>query len=127
LIVIDASVAIRALLSKGEARQKVRTEDLHAPGHIDVEITSALRRLERVGTLSGRHALEALDRWRLIGLRRYFTEPVIGRVWQLRQNLTPYDAAYVALAESLDCSLLTADRGHVGAAGVRCPIIFVST
>jgi predicted nucleic acid-binding protein len=124
LIVIDASAAVLALLGNGRARQQLRMNDLHAPGLIDSEVVSALRRHEHSGRISGGEASLVLDQWSRMGLRRYFVNPLAERIWQLRHNLTPYDAAYVALAENLGCSLLTADRGQAQAVGVRCPVLY---
>ena len=64
----------------------------------------------------------ALDRWRNLDVERYPHEPFLGRVWQLRNNVTAYDAIYVALAETLSTVLVTGDRRLVGAPGVRAAI-----
>jgi predicted nucleic acid-binding protein len=67
----------------------------------------------------------ALDAWRRLGMTRYAVFALLDRVWELRDNLSAYDASYVALAEHLDCSLLTAD-GRLGRSrGPRCPITVV--
>lgn len=124
MIVVDASAALLALLKEGEARRQLRTNDLHVPGLIDSEVVSALRRHERSGQITGQEASLVLDRWSRMGLRRYFVNPLAERIWQLRHNLTPYDAAYVALAENLGCSLLTCDRGQAQAVGLRCPVLY---
>ncbi len=127
LAVIDASVltafyaaddlrydAVAARLSAGDA--------LFAPAHLDAEVVSALRRLAR-GRLAVESAVPAALR-HLAGLpvRRVPLAPLLPRMWELRDNLTPYDAAYVALAERLDATLVTADRRLASASGPRCPI-----
>ena len=125
MIVVDASAAVSALLNDGHARQLLRTERLHAPHLIDPEIASALRRQVQRGRVTAGDGWNALDAWRRIALTRY---PVIGlldRVWELRDNLSAYDATYVALAEKADCALVTADARLSNAALVRCSITVV--
>ncbi len=63
--------------------------------------------------------------WRRLGIIRYPLVGILGRVWQLRDNLSAYDACYVALAEELGCALLTADQRMTRAPGTRCPITVV--
>jgi len=70
-------------------------------------------------------ASRALDRWRQLGITRYAVFHMLDRVWELRQNLSAYDASYVALAEALDCALLTADVRLGRASLVRCPVTVV--
>ena len=82
---------------------------LHAPHLVDVEVAQALRRYVREGDLDASAAQTALDDLRSLDLRRHAHEPLLGRVWALRENLTAYDAVYVALAEALDAVLLTCD------------------
>lgn len=67
----------------------------------------------------------ALDAWRRLGMTRYAAVGLLDRVWQLRDNLSSYDAAYVALAEALDCALLTGDRRLARGPGIRCPVTLV--
>jgi predicted nucleic acid-binding protein len=82
---------------------------LHAPHLVDVEVAQALRRYVREGDLETAAAVSALEDLRSLDLMRHAHEPLIGRVWALRENLTAYDATYVALAEALDALLLTCD------------------
>jgi predicted nucleic acid-binding protein len=125
VIVVDASAAVAALLNAGPARSALASDDLHAPHLVDSEVLSALRRQLATARLAPDAAWKAIDTWRRLGLARY---PVIGmveRIWQLRDNLSAYDASYVALAENLGCPLLTCD-GRLGlAARVKCPITVV--
>jgi predicted nucleic acid-binding protein len=122
LIVIDASVLATALGDDGpggvDARARIRGEDLVAPELIDLEVVSVWRR-----TLTdGRRAELALADLEELPLRRASHLPLLARCWELRHNLTPYDASYVALAEALEVVLLTADRRLAGASGIRCEI-----
>lgn len=125
MIVVDASAALSGLLNAGAARESLAGEQLHAPHLVDSEVASGLRRLvagRRVGVDDG---WAALDAWRRMGLTRYATHGLLERVWELRENLSAYDAGYVALAESLGCSLVTADARISRAPGVQCPITVV--
>jgi predicted nucleic acid-binding protein len=122
VIVIDASVLATALGDDGDdgasARARIHGEELAAPQLIDLEVVSVWRR-----TLTDeRRAMLALADLADIPLRRAPHGPLVGRCWELRHNLTPYDASYVALAEVLDVLLVTADKRLARAAGVRCEI-----
>lgn len=125
MIVLDASAALSGLLNDGAARDWMTREQLHAPHLIDSEIVSVLRRHVASGRLTVDEGWGALDTWRRVGLTRYPSTGLLDRIWQLRENVTPYDAGYVALAESLRCQLLTADSRLSRAPGTECPITFV--
>jgi len=125
VIVVDASVALAALLNAGPARSALSTEQLHAPHLVDSEVANALRRGVIGGQLEGETGWAALDTWRRLGLTRYPVFSVRDRVWELRHNLSACDASYVALAELLDCSLLTADARLAGAPDMRCSVTLV--
>ena len=125
MIVVDASAALSALLNAGPARQSLATEQLHAPHLIDSEVASGLRRHVSSGLITADDGWSALDAWRRLGITRYATRGLLERIWALRDNLSPYDAGYVALAESLDCALLTADARISRAPGLRCPVTVV--
>lgn len=120
MIVVDASAALSALLNAGPARQALASEQLHAPHLIDSEVASGLRRLVATGRIAANAGWSALDTWRRLGLTRYPTHGLLERIWALRDNLSAYDAGYVALAESLDCALVTADGRISRALGIRC-------
>ena len=125
MIVVDASAALAALLNAGPARRALATEQLHAPHLIDSEVANALRRETAARRLDPDAAWAALDAWRRLGMTRYPAHSLLDRIWELRDNLSAYDATYVALAELLDCSLLTADSRLGRAPGTGCPITVV--
>jgi len=126
VLVVDAGVLATALTdddTDGDAaRARLRGEDLAAPELIDLEVASVLRRQVQVGTVPQRRALLALDDLAALPIERASHQPLLARCWQLRDNLTVYDAAYVALAEVLDTTLLTGDSRLSRAAGTRCRI-----
>jgi predicted nucleic acid-binding protein len=125
VIVVDASAALAALLNAGPARRALATEQLHAPHLIDSEVADALRRQTAARQLQADAAWNALDAWRRLGITRYPAHSLLDRIWELQDNISAYDATYVALSELLGCSLLTADNRLAGAPGTRCPITVV--
>ena len=125
MIVVDASAALSALLNPGQARRALASEQLHAPHLIDSEVANALRRGVGAKRLDAAAGWTALDAFRRLGMTRYPVFSLLDRVWELRENLSAYDAPYVALAELLDCNLLTADARLSRAPGIRCPITVV--
>jgi predicted nucleic acid-binding protein len=125
VIVVDASAALSALLNAGPARRAFADQQLHAPHLIDSEVASGLRRRVQSRRLSAGAGWAALDTLRRLGMTRYPGSSVLDRVWELRDNLSAYDACYVALAEFLDCGLLTADARLSRAHGIWCPITVV--
>ena len=122
MIVLDASAAVQALLNDGQARLLVAAESLHAPHLVDAEVLSALRRLVGAGTLTADDGARCVNTWSGIGVIRYAAGPLLERIWELRQTISAYDAMYVALAEQLDCALVTADDRLSGAPGLRCAV-----
>ncbi len=122
MIVVDAS-AVAELLVRGPAwrdvadRVLVDGEDLHAPHLVDLELASVLRRSAASGSMSTRDAAVALALVNDLCIARHAHRELLPRIWALRENLTPYDAAYVALAEALDAPLLTLDARLAGAPG----------
>jgi predicted nucleic acid-binding protein len=122
LIVVDASAIVAALLRRGQARDRLANETLNAPHLLDSEVIEVLRRLARRDNLRSDDAERAVATWRRIAVRRYPTIGTIDRIWELRHNVSAYDSAYVALAERLDCHLITADRRLATAPGPRCTI-----
>ena len=122
MVVIDASVLVDALLVAGPARQRLASENLQAPELIDAELLSVLRQLVLTDKLLEGHALQALATAQRLGLRRHPSRSLWPRAWELRTNLSAYDALYVALAERLNAPLLTADARLARAPGLRCPV-----
>ena len=122
---VDASAALSALLNAGPARRALASEQLHAPHLIDSEVANGLRRMVAAEQLAADSGWTALDVFRRLGMTRYPVFSMLDRVWELRDNLSAYDASYVALAELLDCTLLTADARLSRAPGIRCPITLV--
>ena len=125
--VVDASVLVAARVDsqlRGSwARAAVADAPLAAPELALAEATNVLRRLELSGTVSHSEATEAHRDLLRLSLRLYRFGPFAGRVWELRSNLTAYDAWYVALAEALDWPLVTLDRRLSRASGPRCEVI----
>ena len=126
MIVVDASVLATALGDDGpdgdRARARLRGERLSAPELVDLEVTSVLRRQVQGGEVDIRRAALALADLAAMPLRRAPHRPMLARCWELRDNLTIYDACYVALAEALDVTLLTGDGWLARAPGPRCRV-----
>jgi len=122
MVVIDASVQVDALLAAGPARGRLASDNLQAPELIDAELLSVLRRLVLADNLQEGHALQALATANRLGLRRHQMRSLWPRAWELRTNLSAYDALYVALAEQLDAPLLTADARIARAPGLLCSV-----
>ena len=121
MIVLDASATIELLLrtpsgSRVEARVFSPGESLHAPHLIDVEVAQVIRRYAAAGIIAAARGRDALRDLTDISLTRYPHDVLLERIWQLRNNFTAYDAAYLALAEALDAPLLTCDRKLASAA-----------
>ncbi len=122
MIVIDASAMIEVLLVtpaaiRIEERIFSPAETLHAPHLLDLEVAQVLRRYCASGDMSAERAQEALSDLAILGVVRYPHDVFLPRVWELRQNVTAYDAAYVALAEELSAPLLTRDGRLASAPG----------
>lgn len=126
VIVTDAGVLVAAFVDDGTwgemARARVRNEDLAAPELIDLEVTSALRGLFRVGKVNEFRARLALADLRRLPLRRASHQGLVTRCWELRNNLTAYDASYVALAELLGATLVTTDARLSRAPQIMCSV-----
>lgn len=124
MIVLDASAVVELLLDTVTGRKvAILIEDaaigLHAPHLLDVEVVSALRRLVRDGSLDDEEAQAAIGDLMALDLQRHSHEALLERAWDLRANVTIYDAAYVALAEALDATLLTCDSKLARAPGTK--------
>jgi predicted nucleic acid-binding protein len=130
MIVVDASAILEVLLRTPsaravEARLFDPRETLHAPHLIDVEVAQVLRRFAAGKEIDGKKGGAALDSLSIFPLHRYPHDLLLPRIWELRNNLSPYDAVYVALAEALDAPLLTRDHHLAAAAGHRARIELV--
>jgi predicted nucleic acid-binding protein len=114
VIVVDASAILEVLLATPAGlrvmdRLFAPAETLHAPHLLDLEVAQVLRRYTLAGELSSTRSSEALEDLTELPLIRYPHHPLLPRIWELRHNLTAYDAAYVALAEGLAAPLVTRD------------------
>ncbi len=131
LAVVDASVLTVFYVSDDSRRAAVSGrlaagDALFAPAHIDVEVVSALRGLARLSRTVDRSAPRALTHLAGFPLRRMPLAPLLERMWHLRANVTAYDAAYIALAEQLNCALITCDAKLANASGPRCAIDLIT-
>jgi predicted nucleic acid-binding protein len=128
LIVVDASAAVTMFLNLGSRAARLRerlgqaAEEVHIPHLFDVEVLQALRRHSLRGDLSGEQSRLILGLLYDMKAVRYPHAPLAARMWELRENLTAYDAAYVALAEVLEAPLLTTDRRLAQAPGIRAAV-----
>ena len=129
-IVLDASALVELILDTPAGaliagRIADPAEGLHTPHLADLEVVQALRRYIREGEISPRAGAAALDDLRDLDLQRHAHEPLLERVWDLRDNLTAYDAVYVALAEVLDAVLLTCDAPLSRAPGLSRRVVLI--
>jgi predicted nucleic acid-binding protein len=127
VVVLDASVVLEVLLRMPagralEGRLFDPGETLHAPHLMDVEVAQVLRRYVATGEVDAYRCGEALEDLAGLPLTRYPHDLLLPRIWELRDNLSAYDAAYVALAEALAAPLLTRDRRLARAAGVQARV-----
>lgn len=127
--VLDASVVVDALARRGprgeRAYRALLGSELVAPAHIDIESIAGWRRHARLGELSIADAEDAIRLLRALPVRRIPHEPLLDRIWELRENVTTADAAYVALAERLNAPLLTTDARLTRASGPRCEFLLI--
>ena len=127
MIVPDASIMLEVILRTPAGIRALdlilpEEESLHAPHLLDLEVLQVLRRYRRTGVIEERRAAEALEDLSSFSIQRYGHDLLLGRIWDLRHNLTAYDACYVALAEALGATLLTRDRALAGSDGHRARI-----
>jgi predicted nucleic acid-binding protein len=130
MIVVDASALLEALLRTPAAEAVERwlfdaRQTLHAPHLLDVEVAQVMRRYTASGAIDAERGRTALADLADLPLRRYPHDFLLPRVWELRNNLTAYDAVYVALAEALDAPLLTRDQRLATAAGHHAKVELV--
>lgn len=127
MIVLDASAAVDWLLQtpdglRIEKRIYSKSESLNAPHILDLEVTQVLRRLVRDGTISGSRGDETIQDLLDLRITRYAHFVFAPRIWQYRNSLSAYDAAYVTLAEKLQASLITRDNRLAASSGHRANI-----
>jgi predicted nucleic acid-binding protein len=127
VIVVDASALLEFLLqtrlgARVEARLFRDEEEFHSPHLLDVEVTQGLRRLVRAGEVSPDRAAEAIADLTDLHLHRHAHLDLLTRAWKLRDNVTAYDAMYVALGEALDAPVVTCDKPLAKAPGHRARI-----
>jgi predicted nucleic acid-binding protein len=128
VLVLDASAAVAVLLNLGPAATNIRLRvslpgvTLHVPHLFDLEVLNVLRRHSLAGNLSEDRERLALSRLAAMRLSRYAHTTFLERIWDLKDNLTTYDAAYVALAETLAVPLLTTDQRLAQAPGIHAEV-----
>jgi predicted nucleic acid-binding protein len=126
-IVIDSSVLVAALVDAGPhglwAEEVLEQGSLHAPELACVEATNILRRLERAKIIATPEANAAQEDLMQLDIELFSFEPFANRVWELRHNITSYDAWYVAVAEALNVPLATLDGGLSKASGTTCEFL----
>ncbi|MFF7458992.1 type II toxin-antitoxin system VapC family toxin [Kitasatospora sp. NPDC008115] len=127
MIVVDASALVLALADEGGRGQTARAElaaggEWVAPEHVVVEVMQSLRGLYLARELTAERVGELTAELPGLAIRKIPVEPLLGRIWELKDNLTPDDAAYVAVAERFGAPLVTADLRLMRASGPRCEI-----
>lgn len=125
MIVLDASAAVLGLLNDGEARTMLRDQPVTCPHLTDSEVVHALRALVLRNEVEAVDAARAVETWGRLGIERVGVTGLLGRIWELRHNVSAYDATYVALAEALEAPLVTADGRLARAPGPRCTVTVV--
>lgn len=130
MIVVDASAVIEVVLrtraaAAVERRVHDMRETLHAPHLVDIEIAHVIRRSTAKGEVSGDRGRAAIDDLADFPMHRHPHLALLPRIWELRHNLSAYDAAYVALAEALDAPLVTRDARLAASSGHRARIELV--
>ncbi|HZB49228.1 MAG TPA: type II toxin-antitoxin system VapC family toxin [Mycobacteriales bacterium] len=122
---VDTSAVLHALAHRPAhpaLLARLRDQELAAPHVIDLELLQALRGLVRGRQITPEQAEDVRADFGVLSITRYVHGGLVDRIWELRPNLTAYDAAYVALAEILDCPLVTSDAGMAKASGHRADV-----
>ncbi|MGB4863643.1 MAG: type II toxin-antitoxin system VapC family toxin [Tepidiformaceae bacterium] len=125
-LVVDASAVVAALVDAGPAgfwvRNRLRAEELAAPSLMPFEVANVVRRHLAAGIISATSASDSLGELATLPVQVAAFAPLARRAWELRENLTIFDASYVALAEMLGATLITLDRRLASAPGLRCTV-----
>ena len=122
MIVLDASAFVDAVDGNRAVIERLSGEEVHAPHLLDVEVTSALRRLVGAGRLDGSHAVAALAALETADIHRHPHTPLLGLIWSMRDTIAPYNGAYVALATALQAPLITTDRKLAANPNLQCTV-----
>jgi predicted nucleic acid-binding protein len=127
MIVLDASLLAVVLGDDAEPGTRLRDhlwadDDVFAPELIDLEVAAYARRLVRLGQMMPDRAMQLLVDLAVMPLRRVSHVPFLSRIWELRHNVSAYDASYIALAEVMQAPLLTTDARLARAPGIRCEV-----
>ena len=126
MIILDTSAVVEFLVGTDRVAEGIRAvvvgQKLSAPHVVDLECASTLRGLVHAGKLPSDEGERALDLLGRMALTRYSHVPLLTRIWQLRHNMWPYDAAYVALAEALEAPLVTVDSKIEKVPGIWCEV-----
>ena len=125
MIVLDASAAVLGLLNDGEARAMMRDQAVACPHLVDSEVVQAIRSKVLRAEIGVDDAALAVQTWGRLGIDRVGAAGLLARIWELRENVSAYDATYVAVAEALAVPLVTADARLARAPGPRCTITVV--
>jgi predicted nucleic acid-binding protein len=120
-LVVDSSTLVNAFIS--QLPRGLVDRELHAPALIDFEYVAVIRRKHQLGELTGPEATIALGSFLALEIERHPASRLISRMWSLRDNISAYDASYVALAEALNVPLMTDDRKLASAAAPYCEVI----
>src|SRR5688572_339036 len=130
MMVVDSSAVLEILLQSSLSQKvwnRISGQTLAAPYLIDLEIVQVVRRYAAAGDLSATDAQAALDSYRSLRLERYPHLDLLERIWELRHNLTAYDASYVALAEVLNVPLVTCDAGIGSLRGHNAQVVLLGS
>ena len=128
MIVLDASAAVVVLLNLGAGARHIRermereVDGLHVPHLFEIEVLNALRHHALRRGISERRSLELLEDLATMSISRYAHTAMLPRIWELRDNVSAYDAAYIALAETLEAPLITRDARLARAPGIRATV-----
>ena len=128
MIVLDASAAVVVLLNLGAGARHIRermereVDGLHVPHLFEIEVLNTLRHHALRRGISERRSLELLEDLATMSISRYAHTAMLPRIWELRDNVSAYDAAYIALAETLEAPLITRDARLARAPGIRATV-----